>query len=276
MLSIGAFSIQVIHLAIAAALAWLASRFLGRKLPDGQARKAGHLIFDTLLVSLLCARLVFVLSWWPDYAQAPRSIVALNDGGFHMAAGLLAAIVWIGWKTQEQVRLRRAVYGGMLAGLLGWGLLNNLPALLQRSAPVLPPLQLSTLEQSEPVALASFQGAPLVINLWATWCPPCRREMPVLQEAQGRYPGVTFVLINQGEGSRQVENFLAAEELTFEHILLDPAASMMNLMGSQGLPTTLYFDANGHLVEAHVGEVTLPGLSSALQRHFGIRSGQRH
>ncbi len=59
----------------------------------------------------------------------------------------------------------------------------------------------------QPVSLQDLAGKPLVINLWATWCPPCRREMPVLAAAQQANPDVRFVFVNQGEGQLLVEKF---------------------------------------------------------------------
>src|SRR3546814_14561413 len=69
---------------------------------------------------------------------------------------------------------------------------------------------------------ALFRSRPMVLNLWATWCPPCRREMPVLEQAQGRYPGVVFVLVNQGEDRGTIHRYLDRAGLDLDHVLLDP------------------------------------------------------
>src|SRR5690606_40886240 len=63
-------------------------------------------------------------------------------------------------------------------------------------------LALTKLEGGE-VRLPTFIGQPTVVNLWATWCPPCRREMPVLRDAQQRYPDIAFIFANQGESAEQ-------------------------------------------------------------------------
>ncbi|MGN4116922.1 prolipoprotein diacylglyceryl transferase family protein, partial [Burkholderia gladioli] len=92
MTSIGPFSVQVAALAAAALLAWLIALGLARALPGEADRRAPSLMVDALLVGLLAARLAYVLRWWPQYAAAPASIVAIGDGGFSAWAGLAAAL----------------------------------------------------------------------------------------------------------------------------------------------------------------------------------------
>ncbi|WP_312217823.1 TlpA disulfide reductase family protein [Brevundimonas sp.] len=76
----------------------------------------------------------------------------------------------------------------------------------------LPPaaVTLATLS-SEPLDLAQPAGRPTVINLWATWRPPCRREMPALAETETQHPDVRFLFVNQGEGAETAGRFLEAE-----------------------------------------------------------------
>ncbi len=88
MLSIGPFSIRVVAVAVAALLAWLVARFIQRRPPDGQHKTASSLILDVLLFGLLAARIGYVAQWWHEYAAAPRSIIALGDGGFDWRIGL--------------------------------------------------------------------------------------------------------------------------------------------------------------------------------------------
>src|SRR3546814_7660724 len=99
----------------------------------------------------------------------------------------------------------------------------------QQAAPSLPDLQLVTLEE-RPAHLSSYMGTPVVLNLWATWCPPCRREMPVLEQAQTAFPDVAFVLINQGESAQQANMFLESEGLNLTDVLLDPSSEAMREM----------------------------------------------
>lgn len=268
MISMGPFSIRVVVVVVAAMVAWLVARFLARRAPDTGAKIGGGVLFDALFVGLVAARIAFVLVWWRDYLATPLAMLAVGDGGFYVTAGVLASIAWVWWKTRSKQLLRKPVYAGILAGLLVWGAASGTLAFLQRSAPSLPVLQLSTID-SQPVVLTSFVGQPVVVNLWATWCPPCRREMPVFVKAQAEYPNIAFVLINQGETAQVIKSFLDAQGLELEHVLLDPASHVMQEVGSRGLPTTLFFDAKGRMVHSHMGELTMPSLKSTVNSHFG-------
>ena len=128
---------------------------------------------------------------------------------------------------------------------------------------------------ARPVDLGSYRGRPVVLNLWATWCPPCRREMPAFEQAQAAFPKVAFVMVNQGESAQHARAFLEREGLTLTDVLLDPSSRTMQEMGTRGLPTTLFFDTQGQLVASHVGELTIASLKDAIGRHFGrsLQSG---
>ena len=115
------------------------------------------------------------------------------------------------------------------------------------------------------VALAA--GKPLVVNLWATWCPPCRLEMPLLAAAQRQETGVAFAFANQGEDIFTVQRHLENDGLVLANVLLDPGKSMGEKAGSMALPTTLFYDAGGRLVASHQGALSAESLASRL-RHL--------
>ncbi len=258
--SVGPFSVQVIAVALGAVLAWLTARLLWRK--DGTGKRAAALLLDALLVGLLAARALYVLRWWPDYSAAPRAIVSVGDGGFYWWAGLPAGLAYLAWRTRGLPPLRQAALGSAAIGIAVWTFAQG--DIVQARRVSLPALALETLD-ARPVSLDQYAGQPLVINLWASWCPPCRREMPVLAQAQADYPDVRFLLINQGEGAATVRNFLARQGLAFKDVLLDPASRAMPTLRTRGLPTTLFFDAQGRLAQAHMGELTAARLRQTLQ-----------
>ena len=270
---------RAVLVAVAAFLAWWLVRALARHLgghADPSApKRAGALFTDALLVGLLAARLGYVLRWWPEYAVAPWSILAIGDGGFLWWIGLPAALAFAGWRSAGQPRLRTPLLAGIAAGMLAWFALGATLALLQRSAPPLPDIAVVTLDGSH-ARLDASAGKPVVLNLWATWCPPCRREMPVFEDAVQAYPGVRFVLLNQGEDAATISNYLDREGLHLHaQVLLDLHSLAMPATNTRGLPTTLFFDADGHLVDTHMGELTRASLADTLRKRFGVRPAAR-
>ncbi|RXV69953.1 TlpA family protein disulfide reductase [Burkholderia stabilis] len=268
MLSIGPFSVRVVAVAIAALIAWLVARFAQRNRPEGQHRTSASLLLDALLIGLIAARVGYIARWWPDYFAAPKSIVALGDGGFTWWIGLPVALAYIGWRSRRLPGLARPALAGIAAGMLAWGAAQGVLATFDRAAAPLSALRVETLDAT-PVAPDSFVGKPVVVNLWATWCPPCQREMPILAQAQHDYPGINFLMINQGEDAQTVRAFLESKGLRFDHVLLDRPLGAMRTYGSRGLPTTLFFDEKGKLVESHMGEITAARLKDSVNTQFG-------
>ncbi|MCU9952925.1 TlpA family protein disulfide reductase [Burkholderia sp. BKH01] len=267
MLSIGPFSVRVVAVAIAALIAWLVARFAQRNRPAGQHKTSASLLLDALLIGLIAARVGYIARWWSDYFAAPKSIVALGDGGFTWWIGLPVALAYIGWRSRRLPGLARPALAGIAAGMLAWGAAQGVLATFDRTAAPLSALRVETLDAT-PVAPNSYAGKPVVVNLWATWCPPCQREMPILAQAQQDYPGVSFLMINQGEDVQTVRAFLEREGLRFDHVLLDRSLGAMRTYGSRGLPTTLFFDERGKLVESHMGEITAARLKDTVNTRF--------
>lgn len=127
----------------------------------------------------------------------------------------------------------------------------------------LPALDFRSL-QGETVPLIAFKGKPTVVNLWATWCPPCVREMPVLQQAQVDRPGVNFVFLNQGESPAKVDAWLQARNMVLDNVLLDEARTAGAAFKQSALPMTLFFDADGQLITTRVGELSQATLAERL------------
>lgn len=268
MTSIGPFSVRLVAVFLAVLLAWAVARLVAKRwLPDPTYKAAGGMLLDAVFLGLVAARLGYIAQWWEEYAQSPMSMIFIGDQGFSWWVGVLAALAFVWWHTRSIRALRRPVLVGVTAGLLAWFAAGAVLDLLQRSAPPLPALTLATLDE-KPVVLNSYTGRPVVLNLWASWCPPCRREMPVFEQVQAQYPDIAFVMVNQGESAQQVRAFLEAQGLQLKNVLLDPASQTMQAVASRGLPTTLFFDEHGHLVDAHLGELSIASLKHTVSRRF--------
>lgn len=220
-------------------------------------------LFNLFILGLICARIGFVIAYWPMYRDDLLQIVDIRDGGFLPWVGLLTVLLgalWIAWRKPAR---RRPLGWGLASGALFW-LLTSWASHLYEEGTQLPQITLKD-ARGQAVALDNHRGKPLVINLWATWCPPCRREMPVLQQAQHEYPGITFLFVNQGETPQIVTNFLATTGLNLSHVLFDAGGQLAAQVGSMALPTTLFYDADGRLVGSHLGELSRASLHHALQ-----------
>jgi len=263
MTSLGPVPMPLVLLVAGLATAAIVARLLARALPGPRWATAGTFL-DMLLVGLVAGRLAFALQWWPQYAADPWAIVRPGDGGYVWWVAVPAGLAFGAWRVRSRPELRRPVAWGSAAGLMAWALLAGAIALLQRFVVHLPDVELTRLEGAS-VRLTELDG-PVVVNLWATWCPPCRREMPVLAEAQARHTSITFVFVNQGEGAPDVGAFLRGAALNLRNVVVDPSSSVSRATGARGLPTTLFFDAQGRLADVHMGELTRAGLEHKLQR----------
>ena len=260
---------RAVLVAVAAFLAWWLVRALARHL-GGHAdpsvpKRAGALFMDALLVGLLAARLGYVLRWWPEYAVAPWSILAIGDGGFLWWIGLPAALAFVGWRSAGQPQLRTPVLAGIAAGMLAWFALGATLALLQRSAPPLPDIAVVTLDGSH-ARLDASAGKPVVLNLWATWCPPCRAEMPVIEAAYQAHKdkGFRVLALDVREGQAEVAVYAQELGLSFP-ILLDQSGDVALAYRVQNLPRSFLIDRQGRVVRIHPGELTPETLERYLQ-----------
>lgn len=269
MTGIGPLPLPVVTVFAAGLLAWAITRLLSRRHPEaGVAARSSSLLIDAMLLGLLVARLAYIALWWPQYSAAPRSMLALGDGGYMWWAGLIAALSWAIWRSRKQPALRRPVLAGLVTASVLWlAGSNTLTWMQQRNAPALPSLQVTDLA-GHTRQLANEDGRPLVFNLWATWCPPCRREMPVFERAQQRFPGVRVVLLNQGESTEEIRTYLQQQGLQLDDVLLDPDSQAMTHTGTRGLPSTFFYDTNGRLRASHMGELSDATLTDAIGKHF--------
>jgi thiol-disulfide isomerase/thioredoxin len=231
---------------------------------DATARaSAGSVLLHAALWGLLAARGAHVALHLAAYRAEPWSIVDVRDGGWNGWAGLAGGAAWVAWRAWRHAPWRKALAAGTTTGLLLWSAgTAGLAALAPRD---LPDLVLTDLASGQPVRLRELAaGRPVVLNLWATWCGPCRREMPVLAAAQARHPGAVFVFANQGERAETVRRYLDTERLALSHVLLDPASSLGPALGSGGLPTTVFFNGQGRRVDAHMGALNAAALAARL------------
>lgn len=266
-LSLGPFAFPAVPLLLAAAMSvslaagWWAGKSRGANVEP--------VLWKILVTSLLAARAAFVVEYADLYRQSPWSIVDIRDGGFAVSAGVLALLASTIYFLYRQQAARTALLAGVTAGVAVFGAGSAALTLANAGGQKLPQVELARL-QGGTVSLPSFVGKPVVVNLWATWCPPCRREMPVLRDAQQQYRDVVFIFANQGEAADAVRHYLDGAGLSVDNVLLDTTRSIGQETASRALPTTLFFDAKGVLVARRVGELSAASLADRISP---LRSG---
>ena len=129
-------------------------------------------------------------------------------------------------------------------------------------------------------SLADFRGRVVLLNLWATWCVPCRREMPALERLQAKLGGAEFIVlplsIDRG-GLPPVKRFY--EELGLEAlgIFVDQSGAATRKLATTGVPTTLLIDRDGREIGRLIGaaEWDSPDAIALIREHLGLLTGER-
>ena len=107
------------------------------------------------------------------------------------------------------------------------------------------------------VSLSDHRGKVVLVNIWATWCPPCRQEMPSMQKLYERFKGENFEILAvsiDSTGREVVAPFMRTMNLTFP-ALLDPRENIRPLYGVTGVPESFIIDKDGIVVEKIIGPI---------------------
>ncbi len=135
------------------------------------------------------------------------------------------------------------------------------PAGLSGPAPV---FQLKD-DRGATVSLDRYRGKVVVMNLWASWCPPCRAEMPDLQRLEEAYGsrGVVVLGVNQGESADRARSFADSLKITFP-IWIDDSQRYGRVYAALGLPTTVIIARDGNVVRGFDGALSLDQMRAAI------------
>lgn len=246
--------------------AYLAAEWVaGMAPPAADGSRAPTVWLRALIVGVLVARAAFVLRYLDEFRLSPLTLLDLSDRGFIVWPGVLAALAVVGFALWRHPLHRRALLAGSLTGMVLFvGGQFAAQRWLTPEYPALTTLTLSRLN-GEPVALGAGPK-PRVINLWATWCPHCRREMAALTDMQRRYPQAEFVFADQGEDAATVQRYLQTLSPPPANVLLDAESSLLAHIHSRSLPVTLFVHADGRIESVHLGVISRAGVVQGLER----------
>lgn len=256
-LQLGPFALSGDRLAAVAAI-WLFvalgshRRIAGESAPVATLAAAGGFI---------AARLAYVVTHWVDYIAEPSAAFKVWQGGFYPIAGVVAAALVLGFKALPRRRL--PLFTLLMAISATWYVADRLLVTTAQSPFVIAPAGLKTLSGAD-FDPAMLRGRPYVINLWADWCPPCRREMPVLAQAARKNRDVVFLFANQGDVASVAAKLPAQHGIDPATVLLDEGARFSAGYGG-ALPTTIFVGTAGEVRAVHAGEISRAALSDKIR-----------
>lgn len=163
----------------------------------------------------------------------------------------------------ERYKVPLFLIAGLLIGVLLGGIVytvmpGNAGAIRRPSPPTtgseMADFSVEALNQQS-VSLTELRGKPVILNFWASWCPPCIVEMPLLTKLWRDYgEHVNIVGLNYGEDAVTVQNFVTTHQITFP-IWMDPQGKISDLYYVYSYPTTFFIDAEGVLRAQHIGQL---------------------
>jgi thiol-disulfide isomerase/thioredoxin len=141
----------------------------------------------------------------------------------------------------------------------------DIPNLLKIAPPT---LTLESLD-GQKISLSQYKGNVVLINFWATWCPPCQKEIPALEAAYQEYKDRGFVIlgVDVGESRQAVETFASKMGISYP-VLLDEQDQWMKRYDGLGLPMSVIIKRDGQIGEKHLGELTQEELAGLLENYL--------
>ena len=288
--TIGSFLIPVRPAAVLASLffaIWATGRIAAWV---GAERRGMQKVMETSAwIGIAFARLGFVVFNWSAFVDAPWTAFYFWQPGYSPYAGVVGGTGFALFRLirrppgERRVSVQ-AIAGGFAAGCLFLGaviatsIAFSSADVLRRGDPI-PDFTLQSLD-GEPVKLSSLRGKIVVLNFWATWCLPCRREMPLLDTIQDEYQerGVTIIGVNLSEPAELVRPFIESMNVDYpiwvDCPTSDPIYSrtseLFQRLGGVGLPTTYFIGPDRVLRDIRVGElnrgILQQGIESIMKR----------
>ena len=146
------------------------------------------------------------------------------------------------------------------------------PAKAKTVPDTLPDITLTD-RDGKPTKLASFGGRPLMLNFWATWCAPCREEVPMLVAAKEQWASKGFEVVGIGiDSADKIREFSKTYQINYPVLVADGSAlELLRKLGNRGggLPYSVVLDRTGGIAERHLGALTAEDLRRVLESLFG-------
>jgi thiol-disulfide isomerase/thioredoxin len=216
-----------------------------------------------------------------DHDAEKRPLRRFSTLGISLTAALVLAIAIAVALSFQLVGLLTAPLddGSVVASTANGGATaKNLQVLFLDRPAELPDLAFVDGDE-RPVSLADFRGRPVLLNIWATWCVPCRNEMPSLDRLQAKFEPSQFLVLalSIDRGIPAVKNFYQELKLKSLGIFVDRSGDSLHLLRAPGVPTTLFIDREGREIGRKIGAAEWDSSASIalLREHMNLPSGEQ-
>jgi thiol-disulfide isomerase/thioredoxin len=251
---------------------WISKRLAGRMNLDRQWLQG--VAEGCAWSGVIGARLGFVLMTWGAFRSAPWTALYFWQPGYLPYSGLLFGAAYALWRIGKRPVNERRSYLRVLGGGYAVGAVLAIAVLgtmnmftgsqVLRSGDRVPDFTLVDLS-GQTVRFSDLEGRAVVLNFWATWCPPCRREMPLLDAIHQEYRsrGLSVVGIDVGEDPDAVRRYVESIGVAYpiwvdapnRQTGIDATQSIHGRFGGVGLPTTVFVDRGRIIRGRHLGEL---------------------
>lgn len=187
--------------------------------------------------------------------KAPRNKTMTILASVAIFTGL-SLLLWLGLRPSADATVNASATSGEAATSGDVGAVEPKAGEMPQKGMFAPDFHLTTLK-GEDVSLSDYKGDVVAVNLWATWCPPCRAELPGMNAVYDAYKGDGLVMlaVNGREEESLVAEFINAEGFTFP-VLLDPSGQVMGLYSVYSFPTTYIIDRDGIIQHVQTGPIS--------------------
>lgn len=130
-------------------------------------------------------------------------------------------------------------------------------------------IELSKLDGTSTSIGVASKDRPLLVSLWAVWCQPCKRELPVLQDISRQRQDLAILAVNIGDDPEKIESFLSDNDLSIS-VAIDNNGALLEALDAATVPVTVLFDTNGKVLWSHLGAVSADQVNQALDIYASL------